>query len=98
MLVLGGRSVGTALVLVEDGVGERETFCEWVCDLMIFERSQGTMNVILLVERKTRFAVLFRNNERNSTLFINKLMNVMELLPQPVRRSITFGRGFDFCA
>jgi len=41
---------------------------------MIFERAQGKMNVASLVERKTRFAVLFRNNasdeqanERNGT-------------------------------
>jgi IS30 family transposase len=29
---------------------------------MIFERAQGKTNVAFLVERKTRFAVLFRNN------------------------------------
>ncbi|ASP23622.1 helix-turn-helix domain protein (plasmid) [Antarctobacter heliothermus] len=37
-------------------VKTRETFGEWEGDLMIFERSQGTMNVASLVERKTRFA------------------------------------------
>ncbi|PUB12842.1 hypothetical protein DFP92_109153 [Yoonia sediminilitoris] len=31
---------------------------------MIFERAQGKANVASLVERKTRFAVLFRNNDR----------------------------------
>ena len=81
-----------------DYVKTRETFGEWEGDLMIFERSQGTMNVASLVERKTRFAVLFRNNDRSSTHFINKLMDVMEPLPQPARRSITFDRGFEFRA
>ena len=81
-----------------DYVKSRETFGEWEGDLMIFERSQGTMNVASLVERKTRFAVLFRNNDRSSTHFINKLMDVMEPLPQPARRSITFDRGFEFRA
>ncbi|MEO1024009.1 MAG: IS30 family transposase, partial [Pseudomonadota bacterium] len=57
-----------------DYVKTRETFGEWEGDLMIFERSQGTMNVASLVERKTRFAVLFRNNDRSSTHFINKVM------------------------
>lgn len=79
-------------------VKTRETFGEWEGDLMIFERSQGTMNVASLVERKTRFAVLFRNNDRSSTQFINKLMDVMDPLPQPARRSITFDRGFEFRA
>ena len=56
----------------------RETFGEWEGDLMIFERSQGAMNVTSLVERKSRFAVFFRNNDRSSTHFINKLMDVMD--------------------
>ncbi len=50
---------------------------------MIFERAQGKTNVASLVERKTRFAVLFRNNDRSTTLLMNKLMSVMEPLPQP---------------
>lgn len=77
-------------------VKTRETFGEWESDLMIFERAQGKMNVASLVERKTRFAVLFRNNDRSSTHLMNKLMDVMEPLPQPARRSITFDRGFEF--
>nr|WP_242662679.1 IS30 family transposase [Salipiger profundus] len=68
----------------------------WEGDLMIFERSTGTMNVASLVERKTRFAVLFRNNDRSSTHFMDALMNVLEPLPQPARTSITFDRGFEF--
>ncbi|WP_335949504.1 IS30 family transposase [Salipiger bermudensis] len=77
-------------------VKARETFGEWEGDLMIFERAQGSMNVATLVERKTRFAVLFRNNDRSSTHFMNSLMNVMTPLPQAARKSITFDRGFEF--
>ena len=67
-------------------------------DLMIFERAQGKMNVASLVERKTRFAVLFRNNDRSTTHLMNRLMGVMEPLPQPARKSITFDRGTEFSA
>ena len=74
----------------------RESFGDWEGDLMIFERAQGSMNAASLVERKTRFAVLFRNNDRSSTHLMNRLMDVMEPLPQPARRSITFDRGFEF--
>lgn len=77
-------------------VNARETFGDWEGDLMIFERAQGNMNVASLVERKTRFAVLFRNNDRSSTHFMRTLMDVMEPLPQPARKSITFDRGFEF--
>jgi len=77
-------------------VKTRETFGDWEGDLMIFEKAQGKMNVASLVERKTRFAVLFRNNDRSSTHFINRLMDVMVSLPQQARRSITFDRGLEF--
>ncbi len=79
-----------------DYVKSRTTFGEWEGDLMIFERAQGKMNVASLVERKTRFAVLFRNNDRSSTHLMNRLMDVMEPLPQPARKSITFDRGIEF--
>jgi IS30 family transposase len=65
-------------------------------DLMIFERAQGKTNVASLVERKTRFAVLFRNNDRSTTHLMNKLMGVMEPLPHPARKSITFDSGIEF--
>ncbi len=79
-----------------DYVKTRETFGEWEGDLMIFERAQGNANVASLVERKTRFAVLFRNNDRSTTHLMNRLMDVMAPLPQPARRSITFDRGIEF--
>ena len=79
-----------------DHVKARETFGEWEGDLMIFERALGNANIASLVERKTRFAVLFRNNDRSTTHLINRLMAVMEPLPQPARRSITFDRGIEF--
>ena len=79
-----------------DYVKTRKTFGEWEGNLMIFERAQGKANVASLVERKTRFAVLFRNNDRSTTLLMNKLMSAMEPLPQPARKSITFDRGIEF--
>lgn len=79
-----------------DYVKTRETFGEWEGDLMIFERARGKANVASLVERKTRFAVLFRNNDRSTTHLMNRLMSVMERVPQPARKSITFDRGIEF--
>ncbi|MEP4037145.1 IS30 family transposase [Pseudophaeobacter sp.] len=53
-------------------------------------------NVASLLERKPRFAVLFRNNDRSSKPFMAKLTNVMEPLPQIARQSIPFDRGIEF--
>nr|WP_241565233.1 hypothetical protein [Sinirhodobacter populi] len=63
---------------------------------MIFERALGRANIASLVERKTRFAVPFRNNDRCTIHLMNRLMAVMQPLPQPARRSITFDRGIEF--
>ena len=39
---------------------------------MIFRREHGKANVASLVERKTRYAVLFRNNDRSSKHFFRQ--------------------------
>jgi IS30 family transposase len=62
---------------------------------MLFERAWGTTNVASLIERETRFAVLFRNNDRGMTHLMNRLMTVMERLPRQARKSITFDRGIE---
>lgn len=63
---------------------------------MIFRKEHGQANVTTLVERKTRFTVLFRNNDRRSKPIMNRLINLMAPLPQSARRSLTFDRGLEF--
>nr|WP_251363806.1 IS30 family transposase [Epibacterium ulvae] len=65
----------------------RETFGAWQGDLMIFRREHGKTNVTSLVERKTRYAVLFRNNDRSSNHFMTRLMNIMDI-PAPDSTSV----------
>jgi len=77
---------------------DRTTFGEWEGDLMIFRREHGKANVASLVERKTRYAVLFRNNDRSSNHFMTRLMNIIEPLPQTARKSLTSDRGIEFSA
>lgn len=77
-------------------VKERNIFGDWECDLMIFRREYGKANVASRVERKTRYAVLFKNNDRSTKHLMEKLMAVIEPLPQTARRSITFDRGIEF--
>ena len=81
-----------------DEVEGRKNFGHWEGDLMIFRRELGPMNVTSLVERKTRFAVLFRNGDRRSKPLMTKLIDLLSPLPQPARQSITFDRGFEFIA
>lgn len=75
-----------------DYVKTRETFGDWEGDLMIFGRAQVNANIASLVERKTRFAVLFRNNDRSITHLMNRLMAAIEPLPYwPASRSPSTG-------
>lgn len=81
-----------------DEIAERATFGHWEGDLMIFRRETGSTNVASLVERKTRFAVLFRNRDRRSKPLMTKLIDLFSPLPRSARQSITFDRGFEFVA
>lgn len=62
---------------------------------MIFQRRHGDANVLSLVERKTRFAVLMRNNDRKARAMANTMINALSPLPLDARQSITFDRGLD---
>jgi len=79
-----------------DWVKTRTLFGDWEGDLMIFRREHGAANVASLVERKTRYAVLFRNNDRSTKHLMDRLMTAIAPLPQAARRSITFDRGIEF--
>ncbi|WPY96309.1 IS30 family transposase (plasmid) [Limimaricola variabilis] len=79
-----------------DDVNDRSGFGDWEGDLMIFRKELGKANVASLVERKTRYAVLFRNNDRSSKHLMNRLIALLSPLPLSARRSITFDRGLEF--
>ena len=63
---------------------------------MIFRREHRLANVASPVERKTRQAVLFRNNDRSTKHLMDRLMTAIAALPQTAWRSITFDRGIEF--
>lgn len=79
-----------------DAVNSRQEFGHWEAGLMIFRKEHGPANVATMVERKTRFTVLFRNNDRRSKPIMNRLIDLMSPLPQFARRSLTFDHGLEF--
>ena len=81
-----------------DHVNDRSGFGDWEGDLMIFRKELGKANVASPVERKTRYAVLFRNNDRSSKQLMNRLIILLSPLPLSARRSITFNRGSSLTA
>lgn len=79
-----------------EAVNARAEFGHWEADLMIFRKEHGPANVATLVERKSRFTVLFRNNDRRSKPLMGRLIDLLSPLPQPARQSLTFDRGLEF--
>jgi len=77
-------------------INDRGEFGHWEGDLMIFRREHGNANIATLVERKSRYTVLFRNNDRQSKPIMGRLINELSTLPHLARQSITFDRGFEF--
>lgn len=79
-----------------EAVNARAEFGHWEADLMIFRKEHGPANVATVVERKSRFTVLFRNNDRRSRPLMGRLIDLLSPLPQAARQSLTFDRGLEF--
>lgn len=79
-----------------EAVNTREEFGHWEADLMIFRKELGPANVATVVERKSRYTLLFRNNDRRSKPLMSRLIEVLSPLPQAARQSLTFDRGLEF--
>ena len=63
---------------------------------MLFERERGRSNVTSLIERKSRDAVLLKNDGTQSIPVIGAISDRLSRLPAPARKTITFDRGTEF--
>lgn len=63
---------------------------------MIFRKEHGPANVATVVERVSRYTVIFRNNDRRSKPLMDNLINLLAPLPRHARQSLTFDRGLEF--
>jgi len=79
-----------------ENINNRTAFGHWECDLMIFQKDFGNANVTSMIERKSRYTLLARNENRKSTAVISRIGACIKNLPQASRQSMTFDRGFEF--
>jgi IS30 family transposase len=79
-------------------IAERETFGHWEGDLVQFRKVYGKANLTSLVERKSRYAVLWRNPSRSSAGVMAGIDRQLAPLPPVLRRTVTFDRGTEFAA
>lgn len=81
-----------------ESVAARTEFGHWECDLMMFRKEHGKVNVTSLVERVSRYTVVMRNEDRTSKPIMESLIQGLGPLPADARQSITFDRGTEFSA
>ncbi len=81
-----------------EDIQERQGFGHWEGDLMIFRREYGNANITSLVERKSRYTYLIKNQNRCSEPVISKIRDKLVTLPRHSRFSVTFDRGSEFLA
>jgi transposase, IS30 family len=77
-------------------IGNRSQFGHWEGDLLIFKRELGHANLASLVERKSRYMVVIKNDSRHSQPITDKIISAFSLLPASASRSFTFDRGTQF--
>ncbi|UXN67510.1 IS30 family transposase (plasmid) [Phyllobacterium sp. A18/5-2] len=79
-----------------DFIDDRSEFGHWEGDLLIFERELGHANVTSLIERKSRYTVMIKNQSRHSRPIMDKIIETFSPLPSTARQSFTFDRGTKF--
>lgn len=77
-------------------VCDRSEFGHWEGDLLIFQREFGHANVTSLVERKSRYTVMLKNQSRHSRPIIDRIIATFAPQPSFARQSFTFDRGSEF--
>lgn len=90
-VILNRVSIHDRPAVIED----RQEFGHYEGDLVINERSMSR-NVSVVLERKTRFVRLNKNESKRSTNVMQVIFNTMASLPPSARKSITFDNGKEF--
>ncbi|MGA9658428.1 MAG: IS30 family transposase [Asticcacaulis sp.] len=79
-------------------IANREVFGHWEADLVIFRRDYGKTNITSLIERKSRYQIVIRNQDRVSVRVLGAIEERLWSFPAECRQSITFDRGTEFMA
>ena len=74
----------------------RETFGHWERDLMIFNREHGKTNLTSLIERKSRYMVIAKNDNRKPAPVAQTISKSLSFFPRHMTQTMTFDRGFEF--
>ena len=79
-----------------DFISDRSKLGHWEGDLLIFERKLGHANLTSLVEPKSRYTVMIKNQSRHTRPIMDKIIREFSPLQAFARQSFTFDRGTEF--
>lgn len=79
-----------------DIIDSRETFGHWEGDLVIYRREFGKSNITSLVERKSRYTIIAKNDDRRPIPVMKRIGQELSKLPKSITKTITFDRGIEF--
>jgi IS30 family transposase len=65
---------------------------------LIIGHGNGSHNIAVLVERKSRYTMLTKNNDKKTTTVMQKMFNQLGKLPANARKSVTFDNGLEFAS
>jgi len=64
---------------------------------MIFARKEGSKsNITSLIERKSRYTIIAKNDNRRPTPVAKTIIGKLSGLPNEMLQTMTFDRGFEF--
>lgn len=75
-------------------VDKRKQIGHWEGDLVIYQKQ----NIISLVERKSRYSMIIKNQSKHKDSTMKNLKSKFGLLPEKLRKSVTFDNGGEFAA
>jgi len=98
-----GKKGGSSALLIKDRVPldqrptdalDRQQAGHWEADFMLF--STYGQNVLVLHERSSRLTVFLRTENRKAEPTAAALAQLLDPLPEPLRRTLTFDNGTEF--
>jgi len=76
-------------------INERKSFGHFEADLT-FCRGEQSANIGVMVDRKSRFSLMVKNESKKANLVMKNMFNKLAELPHSKRKSATFDRGSEF--
>jgi len=98
-----GRKGGSSASFIEGRISiaerplsanDRQNPGHWEADLMMF--AKYGQNILTLHERTSRLILAKRPANKTASLVADSLADILALLPQPLRQTITFDNGTEF--